>query len=85
MSFFENIEDIGIAHTHVDLILQELCFTNLNNINSQNHVEAAKQKQFAALPLVIVEMSIFYWIFTSLVGTMRTLKLRRNEVRIIKY
>ncbi|CAJ0575082.1 unnamed protein product, partial [Mesorhabditis spiculigera] len=46
---------------------------------SKNHVEAAKQKQFAALPLVIVEMVIFYWIFTSLTGTMRQLKLRRNE------
>ncbi|KAF8354247.1 hypothetical protein PRIPAC_95870 [Pristionchus pacificus] len=52
---------------------------------SKNHVEAAKQKQFAALPLVIVEMSIFYWIFTSLVGTMRTLKLRRNEVKLTVY
>ncbi|GMR60459.1 hypothetical protein PMAYCL1PPCAC_30654 [Pristionchus mayeri] len=52
---------------------------------SKNHVEAAKQKQFAALPLVIVEMSIFYWIFTSLVSTMRTLKLRRNEVKLTVY
>ncbi|VDM74930.1 unnamed protein product [Strongylus vulgaris] len=52
---------------------------------SKNHVEAAKQKQFAALPLVITEMVIFYWIFTSLGATMRTLKLRRNEVKLTVY
>ncbi|WKY16729.1 hypothetical protein Q1695_001389 [Nippostrongylus brasiliensis] len=52
---------------------------------SKNHVEAAKQKQFAALPLVITEMVIFYWIFTSLGSTMRTLKLRRNEVKLTVY
>ncbi|PAV61277.1 hypothetical protein WR25_13788 [Diploscapter pachys] len=47
---------------------------------SKNTVEAAKQKQFAALPLIITEMVIFYWIYTSLATTMRTLRLRRNEV-----
>ncbi|KJH46017.1 leucine Rich repeat-containing domain protein [Dictyocaulus viviparus] len=52
---------------------------------SKNHVEAAKQKQFAALPLVITEIVIFYWIFTSLSSTMRTLKLRRNEVKLTVY
>lgn len=52
---------------------------------SKNHVEAAKQKQFAALPLVITEMVIFYWIFASLGKTMRTLKLRRNEVKLTVY
>uniref|UniRef100_A0A0K0D7G3 Transmembrane protein 87B n=1 Tax=Angiostrongylus cantonensis TaxID=6313 RepID=A0A0K0D7G3_ANGCA len=52
---------------------------------SKNHVEAAKQKQFAALPLVITEIVIFYWIFTSLVSTMRTLKLRRNEIKLTVY
>ncbi|KAJ1358753.1 hypothetical protein KIN20_017256 [Parelaphostrongylus tenuis] len=51
----------------------------------KNHVEAAKQKQFAALPLVITEIVIFYWIFTSLGSTMRTLKLRRNEVKLTVY
>ncbi|VDM59590.1 unnamed protein product [Angiostrongylus costaricensis] len=52
---------------------------------SKNHIEAAKQKQFAALPLVITEIVIFYWIFTSLGSTMRTLKLRRNEVKLTVY
>ncbi|CAJ0947105.1 unnamed protein product, partial [Mesorhabditis belari] len=52
---------------------------------SKNHAEAVKQKQFAALPLVIVEMTIFYWIFTSLTGTMRTLKMRRNEIKLSVY
>ncbi|CAD6189007.1 unnamed protein product [Caenorhabditis auriculariae] len=52
---------------------------------SKNTVEAAKQKQFASLPLVLTEMVIFYWIFTSLTATMRTLRLKRNEVKLSVY
>ncbi|CAI4220828.1 unnamed protein product, partial [Auanema sp. JU1783] len=37
---------------------------------SKNHVEAQRQKQIASLPLVIVEVTIFYWIYSSLGTTM---------------
>ncbi|KAK0397125.1 hypothetical protein QR680_001995 [Steinernema hermaphroditum] len=52
---------------------------------SRRHVEGAKQKQAAALPLVIVEVVIFYWIFTSLTNTMRTLRMRRNVIKLNLY
>uniref|UniRef100_A0A1I7YBS3 Histone_H2A_C domain-containing protein n=1 Tax=Steinernema glaseri TaxID=37863 RepID=A0A1I7YBS3_9BILA len=52
---------------------------------SRRHAEGAKQKQIAALPLVIVEVVIFYWIFTSLTSTMRTLRMRRNVVKLNLY
>ncbi|EJW88803.1 seven transmembrane receptor family protein, partial [Wuchereria bancrofti] len=45
---------------------------------SKNQVEGLKQKQLAALPLVLIEVVIFWWIFTSLISTMRVLKMRRN-------
>ncbi|CAI5455060.1 unnamed protein product [Caenorhabditis angaria] len=52
---------------------------------SKNTVEATKQKQFAALPLVLTEMVIFYWIFTSLTATIRMLRLKRNDVKLNVY
>ncbi|CAI2356948.1 unnamed protein product [Caenorhabditis sp. 36 PRJEB53466] len=52
---------------------------------SKNTVEATKQKQFAALPLVLTEMIIFYWIFTSLASTIRMLRLKRNDVKLSVY
>ncbi|OZC09668.1 hypothetical protein X798_03362 [Onchocerca flexuosa] len=52
---------------------------------SKNQVEGMKQKQLAALPLVLVEVVIFWWIFTSLISTMRVLRMRRNMVKLTVY
>ncbi|VDO24963.1 unnamed protein product [Brugia timori] len=52
---------------------------------SKNQVEGLKQKQLAALPLILVEVIIFWWIFTSLISTMRVLKMRRNMVKLSVY
>uniref|UniRef100_A0A915PVZ8 Transmembrane protein 87A n=1 Tax=Setaria digitata TaxID=48799 RepID=A0A915PVZ8_9BILA len=52
---------------------------------SKNQVEGMKQKQLAALPLVLVEIVIFWWIFTSLINTMRVLRMRRNMVKLSVY
>ncbi|KHN72869.1 Transmembrane protein 87B [Toxocara canis] len=52
---------------------------------SKGHAEALKQKQLAALPLIIIEVIIFWWIFTSLISTMRVLRLRRNEIKLSVY
>uniref|UniRef100_F1L0U6 Transmembrane protein 87A n=1 Tax=Ascaris suum TaxID=6253 RepID=F1L0U6_ASCSU len=52
---------------------------------SKGHAEAVKQKQLAALPLIILEVIIFWWIFTSLISTMRVLRLRRNQVKLSVY
>ncbi|VDN06879.1 unnamed protein product [Thelazia callipaeda] len=48
---------------------------------SKNQVEGLKQRQLTAVPLVILEVVIFWWIFLSLINTMRTLRMRRNMVK----
>lgn len=48
---------------------------------SRASVEAMREKQVAKIPLVILEIGIAYWIFTSLIATMRALRMRRNEVK----
>lgn len=40
---------------------------------------------FLALVLAIIDAIFFYWIFHSLVRTMRTLKLRKNTVKLSVY
>ena len=40
-----------------------------------------KEKQVAKVPLAFLEVLIAWWIFSSLVNTMRALRVRRNEVR----
>ncbi|MCP9259495.1 Transmembrane protein 87B [Dirofilaria immitis] len=52
---------------------------------SKNQVQGMKQKQLAALPLVLVEVVIFWWIFTSLISTMRVLRMRRNMIKLSVY
>uniref|UniRef100_A0A915C832 Transmembrane protein 87A n=1 Tax=Parascaris univalens TaxID=6257 RepID=A0A915C832_PARUN len=52
---------------------------------SKGHAEAVKQKELAALPLVILEVIIFWWILTSLNSTMRVLRFRRNQVKLSVY
>ncbi|TMS36721.1 hypothetical protein L596_003817 [Steinernema carpocapsae] len=69
----------------VGLVYFVLCSIEGLSRVSRKHVEGAKQKQIAALPLVIVEVIIFYWIFTSLTNTMRTLRMRRNVVKLNLY
>uniref|UniRef100_A0A183CZ54 Transmembrane protein 87A n=1 Tax=Gongylonema pulchrum TaxID=637853 RepID=A0A183CZ54_9BILA len=52
---------------------------------NQNQVEGIRQKQLAALPLVLTEIAIFWWIFTSLINTMRSLRVRRNLIKLSVY
>lgn len=47
---------------------------------SKATTEAMKEKQIAKFPLAVLEIVIAWWIFSSLVGTMRALRMRRNEV-----
>jgi hypothetical protein len=44
-----------------------------------------KEKQIAKVPLAFLEVLIAWWIFTSLVATMRTLSIRQNHVKLILY
>jgi hypothetical protein len=52
---------------------------------SKSSVEAMKEKQVAKIPLIILEIGIAYWIFTSLINTMRSLRMRRNEIKLALY
>uniref|UniRef100_A0AC34Q679 Transmembrane protein 87A n=1 Tax=Panagrolaimus sp. JU765 TaxID=591449 RepID=A0AC34Q679_9BILA len=52
---------------------------------SKASVEAMKEKTVARIPLVAFEFGIAYWIFTSLISTMRSLRMRRNEVKYALY
>uniref|UniRef100_A0A914HNY0 Transmembrane protein 87A n=1 Tax=Globodera rostochiensis TaxID=31243 RepID=A0A914HNY0_GLORO len=52
---------------------------------SKQSTEAIKEKQIAKMPLALLEICIAWWIFSSLVSTMRALRLRRNEVKLNLY
>uniref|UniRef100_A0A915DS34 Transmembrane protein 87A n=1 Tax=Ditylenchus dipsaci TaxID=166011 RepID=A0A915DS34_9BILA len=52
---------------------------------SKQSTEAMKEKQIAKIPLALLEVIIAWWIFSSLVSTMRALRLRRNEVKLSLY
>lgn len=56
----------------------------LNRV-SKKHAEGKKQKQMAGLPLTLLEVGIFWWIFSALLATTRALRLRRNEVKLSLY
>nr|CAD2190554.1 unnamed protein product [Meloidogyne enterolobii] len=51
---------------------------------SKQTTEAVKEKQIAKMPLALLEICIAWWVFSSLISTMRALRLRRNEVFFIK-
>lgn len=44
-----------------------------------------RQFILAAVPLALIDSLICWWIFTSLVQTMRTLRLRRNHIKLQFY
>ncbi|XP_025104435.1 transmembrane protein 87A-like [Pomacea canaliculata] len=48
-------------------------------------IQTKNQYFLAAVPLAVVDAVICWWIFTSLVQTMRTLRLRRNVVKLSLY
>uniref|UniRef100_A0A7E4ULE5 Transmembrane receptor, eukaryota n=1 Tax=Panagrellus redivivus TaxID=6233 RepID=A0A7E4ULE5_PANRE len=52
---------------------------------SRTSVQAIHEKQVAKLPLVVLEVGIAYWIFSSLIATMRSLRMRRNDVKLALY
>ncbi|CAK5087275.1 unnamed protein product [Meloidogyne enterolobii] len=52
---------------------------------SKQTTEAVKEKQIAKMPLALLEICIAWWVFSSLISTMRALRLRRNEVKLSLY
>lgn len=56
----------------------------LRLIQSQDNDES-KQLILAAVPLALIDSLICWWIFTSLINTIRALKLRRNIIKLEFY
>lgn len=55
-------------------------YLRVNNTQDDN-----KEILVASIPLAVLDSAICWWIFTSLVQTTRTLRLRRNMVKIALY
>lgn len=47
--------------------------------------DTSKQLLLASIPLAVLDAAICWWVFTSLVQTTRTLRLRRNLVKLSLY
>ncbi|CAG0885497.1 unnamed protein product [Cyprideis torosa] len=52
---------------------------------NRSQSEVAQQAQMAAIPIALVDSFLCYWIFSSLMATLRTLRLRRNVVKLNLY
>lgn len=52
---------------------------------TQPKIEQSKDLLVAAVPLAVLDSAICWWIFSALVNTTRTLRLRRNEVKLTLY
>lgn len=47
--------------------------------------DPGRQQLIASIPLAVLDASICWWIFMSLVQTTRTLRIRRNLVKLSLY
>lgn len=56
----------------------------LLRINTKND-ETNNRVLISRIPLAVIDATIYYWIFTGLVATARTLTLRKNIVKLNVY
>lgn len=56
----------------------------LLRINTKND-ETNNRVMISRIPLAVIDATIYYWIFTGLVATTRTLRLRKNIVKLNVY
>ncbi|CAB3367281.1 Hypothetical predicted protein [Cloeon dipterum] len=70
---------VGVGLLYFGLAAVE-CYLRITNHKSQNN-----QILVASVPLAVLDSAICWWIFTSLVQTTRTLRLRRNVVKLTLY
>jgi hypothetical protein len=56
----------------------------LLRINTKND-ETNNKVLISRIPLAVIDATIYYWIFTGLVATARTLRLRKNIVKLNVY
>jgi hypothetical protein len=56
----------------------------LLRLNTKND-ETNNKVLISRIPLAVIDATIYYWIFTGLVATTRTLRLRKNIVKLNVY
>lgn len=71
---------LGVGALYFVLAAMEGCFRSLHP-----KADPGKQQLIASIPLAILDASICWWIFMSLVQTTRTLRIRRNVVKLSLY
>ncbi|XP_067017712.1 transmembrane protein 87A-like isoform X4 [Acropora muricata] len=71
---------LGVGALYFVLAVMEGCFRSLHR-----KADPGKQQLIASIPLAILDASICWWIFMSLVQTTRTLRIRRNVVKLSLY
>ena len=45
----------------------------------------SKTKMYALIPLTVLDVSLCWWVFSSLVQTTRTLRIRKNVIKLTLY
>lgn len=52
---------------------------------TRKNIDQSKDLLVASVPLAVLDSAICWWIFSALVNTTRTLRLRRNEIKLNLY
>ena len=47
--------------------------------------EESKKVFYAVIPLTVIDVAMCYWVFKALVETTRTLRIRKNVVKLNLY
>ncbi|XP_068751803.1 transmembrane protein 87A-like [Montipora capricornis] len=71
---------LGVGALYFILAIVEGCFRSLHPKS-----DPGRQQLIASIPLAVLDASICWWIFMSLVQTTRTLRIRRNVVKLSLY
>lgn len=71
---------VGVGMLYFFLASMEAYLRVMQPKNDQN-----KDVLVASVPLAVLDTAICWWIFSALVNTTRTLRLRRNEVKLNLY
>ncbi|KAL3265411.1 hypothetical protein HHI36_009615 [Cryptolaemus montrouzieri] len=71
---------VGVGLLYFFLACSEAYMRIIHPKNDQS-----KDLLVASVPLAVLDSAICWWIFSALVNTTRTLKLRRNEVKLALY
>src|SRR5699024_6083684 len=71
---------VGVGFLYFVLAASEAYLRIMRPKNDQN-----RDLLVASVPLAVLDSAICWWIFSALVNTTRTLRLRRNEIKLSLY